>query len=196
MREREDRSRGWEGSRGKRSTRYGATPIASPVVQSAFRTGVASLRSSGFPSGTSSCTSSRAPQLSREINELATYRQPRPGLVLVNRSRKATVTAENCWDKELESISIVKRDSQSCHLSLQLRLKEAKKKRERERRRTRERESESREVLERGHEIERKIEDLYRSLTFRTVHVSDPVSQLFLRQRFVYVPEVSNGYLW
>lgn len=31
---------------GKRSTRYGATPIASPVVQSAFRTGVASLRSS------------------------------------------------------------------------------------------------------------------------------------------------------
>ncbi|KYN36034.1 hypothetical protein ALC56_09570 [Trachymyrmex septentrionalis] len=37
-----------------------------------------------------------------------------------------------------------------------------------------------------------KIEDLYRSLTFRTVHVSDPVSQLFLRQRFVYVPEVSR----
>ncbi|KYM79969.1 hypothetical protein ALC53_09495 [Atta colombica] len=37
-----------------------------------------------------------------------------------------------------------------------------------------------------------KIEDLYGSLTFRTVHVSDPVSQLFLRQRFVYVPEVSR----
>ncbi|KYQ48041.1 hypothetical protein ALC60_13001 [Trachymyrmex zeteki] len=38
------------------------------------------------------------------------------------------------------------------------------------------------------------IEDLYGSLTFRTVHVSDPVSQLFLRQRFVYVPEVSSRY--
>lgn len=48
---------------------------------------------SGFPSGTSSCTSSRAPQLSREINEPATYRQPRPDLVLVNSSRKATVAA-------------------------------------------------------------------------------------------------------
>lgn len=37
---------------------------------------------SGSPSGTSSCRSSRAPQLSREINEPATYRQPRPGIVL------------------------------------------------------------------------------------------------------------------
>jgi len=40
------REREGESSRGKRSTRYGATPIASPVVQSAFRTGVASFRSS------------------------------------------------------------------------------------------------------------------------------------------------------
>lgn len=92
---------------------------------------------------------------------------------------------------------IVKRDSRSCHLSLQLGIKKARRKRERAREKESERKGEcvgrsAREVNTRSKE---EIEDLYGSLTFRTVHVSDPVSQLFLRQRFVYVPEVSNGHL-
>lgn len=77
--------------------------------------------------------------------------------------------------------------------------KESKKRgRERGGRGRREQDEKGRVSREKCQSVDRskeEIEDLYGSLTFRTVHVSDPVSQLFLRQRFVYVPEVSSGKL-
>jgi len=87
------RARGREQQRG-RSTR--STPSL-PRQWFSLRFAPAQLRPaprSGFSSGTSSCTSSRAPRSPREINEPGTYWQAFPGLVRVNaRPNKIDVSA-------------------------------------------------------------------------------------------------------
>lgn len=103
-----EREREREGSKGREQQgEHGAhgtehPSFASPVVQSALRTGVASLRSSlEIPIGHVLVHIVACPQSSREINEPATYRQEHPGFVQVNRNRKAAVTArENRREKE------------------------------------------------------------------------------------------------
>lgn len=78
-----------ESSRGKRSTRLRSNPhcLASGSVSVSHRRRFASLLARDFPRVRPSCTSSHAPEWSREINEPATHRQPRPGHVRVNRGR-------------------------------------------------------------------------------------------------------------